>query len=136
MNISKTNYIIFLSSTDSIPFNIAVKIGKKHIAKVKYIKFLGVLLDEHLTWRYHITELLKELARTCCILVKVRRLFPRSILKMLYNALFLSFVQYGIIVWGQTLASYLETLFKLQKRAMRAISRQTFLAHSFPSLET
>jgi len=33
---------------------------------------------------------------------------------MLYNALFLSTVQYGIIVWGQKFASYLEPIFKLQ----------------------
>ena len=132
LNITKTNYIIFHSSVDSTPLNIAIKIGKKHIAKVKYIKFLGVLLDEHLTWRYHITELSKKLARTCGILFKVRGLLPRSILIMLYNALFLSFVQYGIIVWGQTFGSYLEPLSKLQKRAVRAISHQTFLAHSLP----
>ena len=71
LNISKTNYIIFHSSADSIPINNAVKIGKKHIAKVKYIKFLGVLLDEHLTWRYHISELSKKLARTCGICVRL-----------------------------------------------------------------
>ena len=132
LNISKTNYIIFHSYADSIPLNTVIKIGKKHIAKVKYIKFLGVLLDEHLTWRYHISELSKKLARTCGILFKVKCLLPRSILIMLYNALFLSFVQYGIIVWGQTFASYLEPIFKLQKRAVRAISHQTFLAHSYP----
>jgi len=132
LNISKTNYIIFHSYADSIPLNTVIKIGKKHIAKVKYIKFLGVLLDEHLTWRYHISELSKKLARTCGILFKVKCLLPRSILIMLYNALFLSFLQYGIIVWGQTFASYLEPIVKLQKRAVRAISHQTFLAHSYP----
>ena len=127
---SKTNCIIFHSSEDSIPLNIEIKIGKKHIAKVKYIKFLGALLDEYLTWRYHITELSKKLARTCGILFKVRGLLPKSILIMLYNALFLSFVQYGIIVWDQTFASYLAPLSKLKKIAVRAISHQTFLAHS------
>ena len=81
-NISKTNCIIFHSSADSIP-NIVIKIGKKHFAKVKYIKFLGVLLDQHLTWRYHITEISKKLARTCGIWFKVKFLLPRSILIML-----------------------------------------------------
>ena len=78
LNITKTNYIIFYSSVDSTPLNIAIKIGKKHITKVKYIKFLGVLLDEHLTWRYHITELSKKLARTCGILFKVRGLLQEA----------------------------------------------------------
>ena len=38
----------------------------------------------------------------------------------------------GIIVWGQTFASYLEPLLKLQNRAVQAISHQTILAHSLP----
>ena len=38
LNISKTNYIIFHSYADSIPLNTVIKIGKKHIAKVKYVR--------------------------------------------------------------------------------------------------
>ena len=48
LNISKTNYIIFHSSASSVPNDISIKIGEKQISWVKYIKFLGVLLDEHL----------------------------------------------------------------------------------------
>ena len=132
LNLSKTNYIIFHSSANSIPFNTVIRSGKRHIAKVKYVRFLGVLLDEHLTWRYHISELSKKLARTCGILFKVRCLLLKSILIMLYNALFLSIVQYGTIVWCQTFASNLAPMFKLQKRAVLAVSHQTFQAHSLP----
>jgi len=42
------------------------------------------------------------------------------------------FLQYGIIVWGQTFSSYIEPLFKLQKKAIRVISHQTALSHSLP----
>ena len=48
LNISKTNFIIFHSSASRVLTDIVIKIGKKHISRVKYIKFLGVLLDEHL----------------------------------------------------------------------------------------
>ena len=44
----------------------------------------------------------------------------------------MSFLQYGIVAWGQTFDSYIELLFKLQKRAVLAISYQPFLAHSLP----
>ena len=62
----------------------------------------------------------------------VRYLLPTSTLITLYNALFMSFLQYGIVAWGQTFDSYIEPLFKLQKRAVRASSHQPFLAHSLP----
>jgi len=69
---------------------------------------------------------------TCGIFFNVRYLLPTSTLITLYNALFMSFLQYGIVAWGQTFDSYIEPLFKLQKRAVRAISHQPFLAHSLP----
>ena len=45
------------------PGKVGLKFGKKQIHQEKYAKFLGVLLDEHLTWKYHITELSRKLAR-------------------------------------------------------------------------
>ena len=44
----------------------------------------------------------------------------------------MSFLQYGIVAWGQAFDSYIEPLSKLQKRAVQAISHQPFLAHSLP----
>ena len=96
LNISKTNFTIFHSSASSVPTDISIKICKKQISGVKYIKFLGVLLDEHLDGRYHIVELSKKLAKTCGICFEIRYLLPTSTLITLYNALFMSFLQYGI----------------------------------------
>ena len=132
LNISKTNYILFHSSASSVPIDISIKIGKKEISRVKYIKFLGVLLDKHLDRRYHIAELSKKLARTCGIFFRIRNLLPTATLITLYNTLFMSFLQYGIVAWGQPFDSCIEPLSKLQKRAVRAISHQPFLAHSLP----
>ena len=67
LNIDKTSYIIFHSSSATVPSDAVVKIGKKHIKRVKFVKFLGLLLDEHLSWKYHLSELSKKLARTCGI---------------------------------------------------------------------
>ena len=132
LNIDKTNYIIFHSSYRNVPSDSTIKIGKKQIKRVKFVKFLGLLLDEHLSWKYHLSELSKKLARTCGIFFKIRNLLPLDVLLCLYNALFLSFLQYGLIVWGQTFASYIDPIFKLQKKAVRAISFQPRLSPSFP----
>ena len=57
---------------------------------------------------------------------------PTDILRCIYNSLFMSFLQYGIVVWGQTFSSYIEPIFKLQKKAIRTISHQTAFSHSLP----
>ena len=77
---------------------------------------VGLLLDEHLSKRYHLSELSKKLARTCGMFFKIRNLLPLDVLICLYNALFLSFLQYGLVVWGQTYASYTDPIFNLQKK--------------------
>ena len=132
LNIDKTNYIIFHSSSVNVLSGSDIKIGKKHIKRVKFVKFLGLLLDEHLSWKYHLSELSKKLARTCGMFFKIRNLLPLDVLFCLYNALFLPFLQYGLIVWGQTYASYIDPMFKLQKKAVRAISFQPRMSPSLP----
>ena len=132
LNFDKTNYIIFHSSSINVSSGSDIRIGKKHIKRVKFVKFLGLLLDEHLSWKYHLSELSKKLARTCGMFFKIRNLLPLDVLICLYNALFLSFLQYGLIVWGQTYASYVDPIFKLQKKAVRAITFQPRMSPSLP----
>ena len=132
LNIDKTNYILFHSLSVNIPSDSDIKIGKKHNKGVKFVKFLGLLLDEHLSWRYHLSELLKKVARACGMFFNIRNLLPLDVLICLYNALFLSFLQYGLVVGGQTYASYTDPIFKLQKKAVRAISFQPRMSPSLP----
>ena len=132
LNISKTNYIIFHSPAMPIPTDIVIKIGREHVTRSNYVKFLGMLLDENLSWKFHLFELSKKLARTCGILFKIRDLLPTNTLINVYNSLFMSFLQYGIIVWGQTSASYIDPIFKLQKRALRAISHKHTRSRTLP----
>ena len=132
LNVGKTNFIIFHSTSIKIPSDITIKIGKKPINRVKFIKFLGVLLDENISWKQHLNELSKKLARICGMFFKIRNFVPLNTLLCLYNALFLSFMQYGIIVWGSTCITYVDPIFKLQKNIVRAISFEPFRSHSSP----
>ena len=76
LNICKTNFVIFKSPKHSTHQTMNIKMGNQPIKKTCYVKFLGILLDENLTWKYHLTELSKKLARTCGMFFKVRHYFP------------------------------------------------------------
>ena len=115
LNTSKSNYITFYFPLMSIPSDIVIEIGKEHTNRSNYIKFLGLLLDENLNWKFHLSELSKKLAKTCRILFKIRDLLPTSTLINVENSLFISVLQYRIIMWGQTSVSYMEPIFKLKK---------------------
>ena len=44
----------------------------------------------------------------------------------------LSYVNYGILIWGSACKIYLEKIHKLQKWAIRAISNSSYRSHSKP----
>ena len=101
---------------------IRIKLGSRTINQVNYVKHLCVLVDSNLTWKPHIIELSKKLARSVGILFKIRHYVTPETLKLLYYSLFLSFISYGISVWGLTHPATFDPLYKLQKKVVRAIT--------------
>lgn len=63
---------------------------------------------------------------------KIRHFLPKNVLILLYNSLFSPFLQYGILVWGLTYETYINPLFLLQKRVVKAISFAHFTSPSSP----
>ena len=135
LNIEKANYVLFHSPKKANRFN-SSQIWQKNITRAKYVKFLGVLVDEHLSWKYHICELRKKLSRTTGLFFKLRHWLPLATLICLYNSLFSSFLNYGIIVWGLTFENYLTPLYLLQKKILRCINFQSPTAPSTPLLHS
>ena len=60
------------------------------------------------------------------ILNSLKHELPLSILKTIYNTLFMPNLNYRILVWG----SETESIHKLQKRVLRIISDSKFNAHT------
>ena len=118
LNIDKTNFVLFHSPKKKLPDLIPLKFGKKIIKRTKYVKFLGVLVDEHLSWKCHICKLRKKPFRTTRLFFKLRHWIPLPTFTGLYNSIFSSFLNYGIIVWGLTFDTYLNPLFFYKRKSL------------------
>ena len=59
LNITKTNFVIF-HAINKPKFPITILINKHAIEEVKFVKYLGVLIDSHLTFIHHIDDLTKN----------------------------------------------------------------------------
>ena len=101
---------------------IPLKFGKENIKRAKYVKLLRVLVDEHLSWKYHICELRKKLSRRNGLLFKLGRWLPIATLICLYTSLVSPFLNYGIIVWGRSFDTHVAPIFLLQKKILRCIN--------------
>ena len=69
LNINKTNFVLFHLSQCNLTEHIVLKIGNKKLKHKSHVCFLGILLDSTLSWKFHISELSKELARTAGIML-------------------------------------------------------------------
>ena len=92
LNIDKTKYVIFKSPQHYHTYTTNIKIGNFPLKNTCYVNFLGILLDENISWKYHLTELSKKLARTCGMFFKVRYFFPIDAPICLNNPLFSPFI--------------------------------------------
>ena len=90
-------------------------VDNTNIGNVQHSKFLGVIIDQSLTFYNHIQHMKGKIARSLGILYKCRKYFNESTLLTLYNAFIYPYFTYCIPVWGNTFNSYLQQLIKLQK---------------------
>ncbi|MCP4485730.1 MAG: hypothetical protein GY820_00095, partial [Gammaproteobacteria bacterium] len=96
-------------------------INGKIIPQVTEIKFLGVILDENLSWIPHIEYLVKKLKISVGELSRIRHVVPETLYVSLYHTLFESHLSYGISVWGGVPHDKLEKLFVVQKKCIRIL---------------
>ena len=113
LNVSKTNVMIF--SNCSIRENINIRINNRVMDGVHVTKFLGVLVDEKLNWKKHITLVCSKLSKSIGVIHKASRLLNTPALYALYCTLFLPYLNYCAEVWGNTYKSNILPLIMKQK---------------------
>ena len=127
LNVSKTKAMLFHTPQRKVTYP-TLKIDNHKIEFVSKFNYLGIIIDENLNWNIHIETLTKKISKTIGIINKLKNQLPTETLLNIYNALVASYLNYGIVVWGWKL----EKLLKLQKKAVRAITRSAYTAHSSP----
>ena len=131
LNCDKTEIIFFHKPGEPVP-SVKIKMNGHRIFPSKFIKYLGVYLDETLNGNFHCKELAKKLKRANGMLCKARYYINNDDLVTLYYAIFSSHLIYGSQIWGQYISTFNSKIFKLQNRALRIISFANFRADSNP----
>jgi hypothetical protein len=113
LNFDKNLYMEFLSMNY---YNVTTKGNYDEICltNVTETKFLGLIIDDTLTWKQHIEYLKKNISLACFALRNIKDTVSLDALKLTYFANVHSIISYGIILWGNS--SYANKVFKLQKK--------------------
>ena len=132
LNIQKSNYIIFKPRQRRDELTLSIEMDGFKMNQVKEVNFLGVILDETLSWKPHISQVESAVSKSVGVIRKSSFCFTRTALCTLYYSLVYSYLQYCILAWGSTYPTHLRRLVLLQKRIIRIISKKGFDAHTNP----
>ena len=124
--------MIFKTKNKNIKHSNSVKIGREIISEVEHTKFLGVIIDNRLNWSFHINSVKRKISKGFGVICKAKRILNKETLVTLYHSFVYPYLQYGIIAWGSTYASYIDPIVKLQKKIVRVISSSNWNAPSDP----
>ena len=121
LNASKTEILIFRNPRKPINYNLKIKLDGKRLYPSKCVKYLGILIDPHLNWSYHVKTLAPKLSRAIGMLAKIRH-FTVENLRNIYFGIFSSLLNYAAQIWGQRPNKHIKRIMKLQDRAIRIIN--------------
>lgn len=96
------------------------------LENVQYIKYLGIMVDQHLTWAKHIRYISDRVRKLIFIFKKLRRVSDYHFLKSVYLALAQSLLCYCISVWGGAAKSHLLPLERVQRAILKVMLVKPF----------
>ena len=131
LNATKTELILFHPPKKKVP-KISINFENVKLEPVENVKYLGVTIDEVLSWNKQVSDVFIKLNKANGILSKLRHYTSRSVCLSVYYSLFNSYLLYGLLTWSFTSQINIEKLLKLQKKAIRIITFSDHLAHTNP----
>ena len=133
VNASKTRFICYTSKKDCPDLWLSgqkiERIGEN--SPEKSFKLVGLWLDEGLTFKYHVNEVIKSIRKAIAFILRSRKSLPIGIRIMLFNSLALSYVNYANIIWGAP-SQHTVKLSKVLKKGVRVICGARPWKHADP----
>ena len=117
LNTDKTAVLIYSRGAEA-------QINLPNVNTVHTVKFLGVHIDDNLRFETHVNEVCKKLRSAIFCLKSIRDWAGVPLLRSTYFALFESSLRYGILAWGNLPKFQVLRLVRLQKWALRTITRK------------
>ena len=104
--------------------NFGINIDGVPLTNDHHVKFLGVWLDDCLTWREHSNVVLDRIKENQKLLINAKNMLDKKSLMTIYNAHIYSHLSYCLVVWGSMLnAECRDKLYKAQKACIQTVAK-------------
>ena len=132
LNVSKTNALIFSNKTLPLNYENSLKIGNSPINIIDSCKFLGVQIDNRLSFKNHVKYVTDKISRNSGIFYEIHDKLPLKARLNYYYGFIYPYLTYNVIVWGNAPEIYIKDLFIQQKRFIRTLADVSFFEHTTP----
>ena len=112
--------------------NIIERVGEK--CKENFVRFLGIWIDESLSFSGHLAKLKSKLNSGIYALATCTKVVPFRVRKMIYHSLFESHLHFSSIIYGATSTRNMGQIETVQRKAIRVLTRSRYNAHRDPPL--
>ena len=134
LNFQKTYYMIFHRARLKLQSStINLQMGDCNLNKANNLKYLGVIIDDTISWVHHITYIKNKISKGIGIMSKASKYLKRKSLLTLYYSYIYPYMIYCIEAWGNASNCHLDQLYITQKKIIRLIS---FTNYDIPSAVT
>lgn len=130
LNSDKTEYMLVTNKKNVKSMKVVM--DGKEIKRKSCIKYLGVIMDDKLSWKQQIQKQCCNLARGSGAMCRIKYYVNQQTLRMVYFALIYSHLQYCISSWGSASQSIIQPLNILQKRCIRILMGSGYRDHTNP----
>ena len=130
-NVVKTEGMIFSKRNIHYPLP-PLKLYGRPIPFVHYFKFLGIFIDNKLTWTHHVKYIQGKLSSASGVLYAIRRKIPRSVARTIYLTIAYPYLIYANVIWSSCYTTKLQKLRSTQKHLIRIIMQRRRTAASDP----
>ena len=116
---------MIFKGTQKYANSVHIEIGGRCISQVWETEFLGVTIDDKLTWNCHIENIYRKISKSVAMIYKLKSFVNGKTLLDLYYSMIHTYLTYCNIVLGTAYKTHLNPLIVLQNRVMRAISQSS-----------
>ena len=81
---------------------LGIKIRETILTKVSTVKFLGVTLDENLTFKDHLNKVNSNISKSVGVMRRLHYQSPANVMIKLYYSLVYSHLTYALFAWGRS----------------------------------
>lgn len=127
INESKTKYMIFAAVNKKLNEPPPLTINNVTIQKSIQEKYLGLILDDKLSWNPHIQKLRSKLISLSGILRNIVRYLPLKVRYTIYNSLVKPHLDYLINIWGSAPKTNLRGLQIAQNKIIKILFNYDYL---------